>query len=310
MCFPAAVISARELTKDYGDKRAVDSLTFDVRPGIVTGFLGPNGAGKSTTMRLVLGLDRPTAGNVIVNGKPYARHAAPLHEVGALLEARSIHTGRSARNHLRALAQTHGISRRRVEELIDLVGLHDVARKRAGKFSLGMGQRLGIATALLGDPQTVMLDEPVNGLDPEGIQWIRGLLRGLASDGRTVFVSSHLMSEMSMTADHLIVIGKGRLIADRSVQEFVAAASKDLVRVRTPDLVALQQVVARLGGSAEADGDGVFEVSGVGAEEIGRAAAAQGIVLFELTPHQASLEEAFMEITRGELEYGHEEAVA
>jgi len=304
------MISARELTKDYGDKRAVDSLTFDVRPGIVTGFLGPNGAGKSTTMRLVLGLDRPTAGNVIVNGKPYARHAAPLHEVGALLEARSIHTGRSARNHLRALAQTHGISRRRVEELIDLVGLHYVARKRAGKFSLGMGQRLGIATALLGDPQTVMLDEPVNGLDPEGIQWIRGLLRGLASEGRTVFVSSHLMSEMSMTADHLIVIGKGRLIADRSVQEFVAAASKDLVRVRTPDLVALQQVVARLGGSAEPDGDGVFEVTGVGAEEIGRAAAAQGIVLFELTPHQASLEEAFMEITRGELEYGHEEAVA
>ena len=304
------MISARELTKDYGDKRAVDSLTFDVRPGIVTGFLGPNGAGKSTTMRLVLGLDRPTAGNVIVNGKPYARHAAPLHEVGALLEARSIHTGRSARNHLRALAQTHGISRRRVEELIDLVGLHDVARKRAGKFSLGMGQRLGIATALLGDPQTVMLDEPVNGLDPEGIQWIRGLLRGLASDGRTVFVSSHLMSEMSITADHLIVIGKGRLIADRSVQEFVAAASKDLVRVRTPDLAALQQVVARLGGSAEAYGDGVFEVTGVGTEEIGRAAAAQGIVLFELTPHQASLEEAFMEITRGELEYGHEEAVA
>jgi ABC-2 type transport system ATP-binding protein len=278
------MISARELTKDYGDKRAVDSLTFEVRPGIVTGFLGPNGAGKSTTMRLVLGLDRPTAGNVIVNGKPYARHAAPLHEVGALLEARSIHTGRSARNHLRALAQTHGISRRRVEELIDLVGLHDVARKRAGKFSLGMSQRLGIATALLGDPQTVMLDEPVNGLDPEGIQWIRGLLRGLASEGRTVFVSSHLMSEMSMTADHLIVIGKGRLIADRSVQEFVAAASKDLVRVRTPDVAALQQVV--------------------------RAAAAQGIVLFELTPHQASLEEAFMEITRGELEYGHEEAVA
>ncbi|HEV8105710.1 MAG TPA: ATP-binding cassette domain-containing protein [Gaiellaceae bacterium] len=304
------MISARELTKDYGDKRAVDSLTFEVRPGIVTGFLGPNGAGKSTTMRLVLGLDRPTAGNVIVNGKPYARHAAPLHEVGALLEARSIHTGRSARNHLRALAQTHGISRRRVEELIDLVGLHDVARKRAGKFSLGMSQRLGIATALLGDPQTVMLDEPVNGLDPEGIQWIRGLLRGLASEGRTVFVSSHLMSEMSMTADHLIVIGKGRLIADRSVQEFVAAASKDLVRVRTPDVAALQQVVARLGGSAEPDGDGVFEVIGVGAEEIGRAAAAQGIVLFELTPHQASLEEAFMEITRGELEYGHEEAVA
>jgi ABC-2 type transport system ATP-binding protein len=304
------VIAARELTKDYGDKRAVDALTFDVRPGIVTGFLGPNGAGKSTTMRLVLGLDRPTAGSVTVNGRPYAQHAAPLHEVGALLEARSIHTGRSARNHLRALAQTHGISRARVEELIDLVGLHDVARKRAGKFSLGMGQRLGIATALLGDPQTVMLDEPVNGLDPEGIQWIRGLLRGLAAEGRTVFVSSHLMSEMSLTADHLIVIGKGRLIADTSVQSFVAAASKDLVRVRTPDPVALQRVVERLGGAAEADGDDAFEVSGVAAEEIGRAAAAERLVLFELTPHQASLEEAFMEITRGELEYGHEEVVA
>jgi ABC-2 type transport system ATP-binding protein len=261
-------------------------------------------------MRLILGLDAPTSGTVTINGARYRDFAAPLHEVGALLEARSVHTGRSAYNHLLALAQTHGIPKKRVLELIDLVGLHDVARKRAGKFSLGMGQRLGIATALLGDPQTVMLDEPVNGLDPEGIQWIRGLLRGLATEGRTVFVSSHLMSEMSITADHLIVIGKGRLIADRSVQEFVAAASKDLVRVRTPDLAALQQVVARLGGSAEAYGDGVFEVTGVGTEEIGRAAAAQGIVLFELTPHQASLEEAFMEITRGELEYGHEEAVA
>jgi ABC-2 type transport system ATP-binding protein len=304
------VISARELTKDYGDKRAVDALTFEVRPGVVTGFLGPNGAGKSTTMRLVLGLDRPTAGHVTVNGKPYAEHKAPLHEVGALLEARSIHTGRSARNHLRALAQTHGISRRRVEELIDLVGLHDVGRKRAGKFSLGMGQRLGIATALLGDPQTVMLDEPVNGLDPEGIQWIRGLLRGLASDGRTVFVSSHLMSEMSMTAEHLIVIGRGRLIADTSVQEFVAAASKNLVRVRTPDSAALQEAVARLGGTAEEQPDGAFEIAGLSAEALGDAAAARGFALHELTPHQASLEEAFMEITRGELEYGHEEALA
>jgi ABC-2 type transport system ATP-binding protein len=304
------VISAHRLTKDYGDKRAVDGLTFEVRPGVVTGFLGPNGSGKSTTMRLVLGLDRPTAGHVTVNGKPYAEHDAPLREVGALLEARSIHTGRSARNHLRALAQTHGISKRRVEELIDLVGLHDVAGKRAGKFSLGMGQRLGIATALLGDPATVMLDEPVNGLDPEGIQWIRALLRGLAAEGRTVFVSSHLMSEMSLTAEHLIVIGRGRMIADTSVSDFVAAASKDLVRVRTPDGTALQQAVVRLGGTVRHEPDGAFEVSGVGAEEIGRAAAATGIVLFELTPHQASLEEAFMEITRGELEYGHAEAVA
>jgi ABC-2 type transport system ATP-binding protein len=304
------VIAAHLLTKDYGDKRAVDGLTFEVQPGIVTGFLGPNGSGKSTTMRLVLGLDRPTAGEVTVNGKPYAEHDAPLREVGALLEARSVHTGRSARNHLRALAQTHGIARARVQELIDLVGLHDVAGKRAGKFSLGMGQRLGIATALLGDPATVMLDEPVNGLDPEGIQWIRALLRGLAAEGRTVFVSSHLMSEMSMTADHLIVIGRGRLIADTSVRAFVAAASKDLVRVRTPDASALLEAIARLDGSVRVEPDGTFEVAGVGAEEIGRAAAAQGIVLFELTPHEASLEEAFMEITRGELEYSHEEVVA
>ncbi|HET7137348.1 MAG TPA: ATP-binding cassette domain-containing protein [Gaiellaceae bacterium] len=304
------MIAAHLLTKDYGDKRAVDGLTFEVQPGIVTGFLGPNGSGKSTTMRLVLGLDRPTAGEVTVNGKPYAEHDAPLREVGALLEARSVHTGRSARNHLRALAQTHGIARARVQELIDLVGLHDVAGKRAGKFSLGMGQRLGIATALLGDPATVMLDEPVNGLDPEGIQWIRALLRGLAAEGRTVFVSSHLMSEMSMTADHLIVIGRGRLIADTSVRAFVAAASKDLVRVRTPDASALLEAIARLDGSVRVEPDGTFEVAGVGAEEIGRAAAAQGIVLFELTPHEASLEEAFMEITRGELEYSHEEVVA
>jgi ABC-2 type transport system ATP-binding protein len=304
------VIAAHLLTKDYGDKRAVDGLTFEVQPGIVTGVLGPNGSGKSTTMRLVLGLDRPTAGEVTVNGKPYAEHDAPLREVGALLEARSVHTGRSARNHLRALAQTHGIARARVQELIDLVGLHDVAGKRAGKFSLGMGQRLGIATALLGDPATVMLDEPVNGLDPEGIQWIRALLRGLAAEGRTVFVSSHLMSEMSMTADHLIVIGRGRLIADTSVRAFVAAASKDLVRVRTPDASALLEAIARLDGSVRVEPDGTFEVAGVGAEEIGRAAAAQGIVLFELTPHEASLEEAFMEITRGELEYSHEEVVA
>src|SRR6202171_6421599 len=200
------MIQAERLTKDYGEKRAVNGISFEVRPGLVTGFLGPNGSGKSTTMRLILGLDAPTVGTVTVNGKLYRDHPAPLHEVGALLEARSVHTGRSAYNHLLALAQTHGIPRSRVEELIDMVGLHDVAKKRAGKFSLGMGQRLGIATALLGDPQTVMLDEPVNGLDPEGIRWVRNLLQGLAAEGRTVFVSSHLMSEMEETADHLIVI--------------------------------------------------------------------------------------------------------
>jgi ABC-2 type transport system ATP-binding protein len=304
------VIEARSLTKDYGDKRAVDDLSFDVRPGIVTGFLGPNGSGKSTTMRLILGLDRPTRGSVVVNGKPYREHAAPLREVGALLEARSIHTGRSARNHLRALAQTHGISRRRVDELIELVGLREVEKKRAGKFSLGMGQRLGIATALLGDPATVMLDEPVNGLDPEGIQWIRTMLRGLAAEGRTVFVSSHLMSEMAMTADHLIVIGRGRLIADTSVADFVARASKDLVRVRTPTPEKLSAAVAALGATVAATDDGYLEVSGLKVEAVGEAAAAASIVLHELAPHQASLEEAFMDITRGELEFGHAEAEA
>ena len=304
------MISAHGLTKDFGDKRAVDGLTFEVKPGIVTGFLGPNGAGKSTTMRLVLGLDRPTAGTVTVNGKPYAEHTAPLREVGALLEARSVHTGRSARNHLKALAQTHGIPGRRVEELIDLVGLHDVAKKRAGKFSLVMGQRLGIAAALLGNPHTLMLDEPVNGLDPEGIQWIRGLLRGLAAEGRTIFVSSHLMSEMSMTADHLIVIGRGRLIADTGVAEFIASASKKLLRVRAPDAAGLRGLVDRLGGAAEGQEDGSFEVSGVTAADLGDAAASAGISLHELTPHTASLEEAFMELTRGELEFGHEQEAA
>src|SRR5881394_1373281 len=227
------VIEAQGLTKDYGDKRAVDGLSFTVRPGVVTGFLGPNGSGKSTTMRLILGLDRPTAGDVTVNGKHYRDHLAPVHEVGALLEARSVHTGRSAYNHLLALAQTHGIPRRRIDELIDLVGLHDVAKKRAGKFSLGMGQRLGIASALLGDPSTVMLDEPVNGLDPEGIRWMRNLLKDLAAEGRTVFVSSHLMSEMALRADHLIVIGRGRKIAGMSTEEFIGQASGAVVLVRT-----------------------------------------------------------------------------
>jgi ABC-type multidrug transport system, ATPase component len=297
------VIEAEHLTKDYGDKRAVDDLSFTIKPGIVTGFLGPNGSGKSTTMRLILGLDRPNAGHVTVNGKLYRDHRAPLHEVGALLEASSVHTGRSAFNHLLALAQTHGISRRRVNELIDLVGLHDVARKRAGKFSLGMGQRLGIATALLGDPHTVMLDEPVNGLDPEGIHWIRTLLKRLASEGRTVFVSSHLMSEMALTADHLIVIGRGRLIADTSVDDFVAGASKQLVHVRSPQADDLRQALGAPGVDVTALEPGLLEVRGLTAEQIGEKAAANQIVLHELTPHQASLEEAFMDLTREEIEF-------
>jgi ABC-2 type transport system ATP-binding protein len=297
------VISARLLTKDYGDKRAVDGLTFEVKPGVVTGFLGPNGSGKSTTMRLVLGLDRPTAGHVTVNGKPYAEHDAPLREVGALLEARSIHTGRSARNHLRAMAQTHGVSKRRVEELIDLVGLHDVAGKRAGKFSLGMGQRLGIATALIGDPSTVMLDEPVNGLDPEGIQWIRSLLRGLAAEGRTVFVSSHLMSEMALTADHLIVVGRGRVIADTTTAEFLQQASGNVVLVRSPQADELRARVVGADITVVALEPGLIEVHGLTAQQIGETAAEHGIVLHELTPQQASLEEAFMDLTRDDVEF-------
>jgi ABC-2 type transport system ATP-binding protein len=297
------VIEARGLTKDYGDKRAVDGLTFTVQPGIVTGFLGPNGSGKSTTMRLILGLDAPTAGDVTVNGRHYRDHDAPLHEVGALLEARSVHTGRSAYNHLLALAQTHGIPKRRVGDVIDLVGLHEVARKRSGQFSLGMGQRLGIAAALLGDPKTVMLDEPVNGLDPEGIHWIRNLLKGLAAEGRTVFVSSHLMSEMALTADHLIVIGRGKLIADTSVDDFVALASQKVVLVRSPELEELRTALAGPDVVFVEAERGALEVHGLTAEQVGDTAAAAGIALHELTPQQASLEEAFMNLTRDELEF-------
>jgi ABC-2 type transport system ATP-binding protein len=300
--YGGAMIEAHALTKDYGAKRAVDDLSFTVRPGIVTGFLGPNGSGKSTTMRLALGLDRPTAGTITVNGKPYREHPAPLHEVGALLESRSVHTGRSGYNHLLALAQTHGIPRRRVDELVELVGLREVARKRAGQFSLGMGQRLGIAAALLGDPQTFLLDEPVNGLDPEGIHWIRTLLKSLAAEGRTVFVSSHLMSEMSLTADHLIVIGRGRLIADLPVNEFVRRASKKLVRVRTPQAAGLRALLTGPDVVVAADGD-MLEVSGLTAAQVGETAAANGIVLHELAPQQASLEEAFMELTREDVEF-------
>jgi ABC-2 type transport system ATP-binding protein len=300
------VIEVHGLSKHYGDRVAVDDLTFTIKPGTVTGFLGPNGAGKSTTMRLILGLDRPTGGTATVNGKRYRDLAAPLHEVGALLEARAVHTGRSGYNHLLALAQTHGIPRSRVGEVIELVGLESVARKRVGGFSLGMGQRLGVAAALLGDPATVVLDEPANGLDPEGIRWIRNLLKGLAAEGRTVFLSSHLMSEMEQTADHLIVIGRGRLIADTDVASFVARASSGApVRVRSPQLPALADAVKSAGGSSESLEDGALQVFALTSEQIGEIAAAQQLVLHELTPMQVSLEDAFMDITKESVEYQH-----
>ena len=297
------MIEVTSVTKRYGDKAAVSDLSFKVEPGVVTGFLGPNGSGKSTMMRLILGLDAPDSGRTVVNGKRYRDHVAPLHEVGALLEARSVHTGRSAYNHLLAMAQTHGIGRGRVNELIDLVGLREVARKRVGGFSLGMGQRLGIASALLGDPHTVMLDEPVNGLDPEGIQWVRKLLRQLAREGRTVFVSSHLMSEMALTAEHLIVIGRGRLIADMSVDEFVQGASKHSVRVRSPQLDRLIDLVVGLDVSVDPVDASVVEIQGLSSEQVGTTAAENGIVLYELTSQTASLEEAFMELTHDSLEF-------
>jgi ABC-2 type transport system ATP-binding protein len=298
------MIDAHRMTKRYGEKVAVDDLSFVVRPGIVTGFLGPNGAGKSTTMRLILGLDAPTSGHVTVNGKAYRDHPAPLFEVGAMLEARAIHTGRSAYNHLLAMAQTHGIGRGRVDEVIELVGLGEVARKRVGTFSLGMGQRLGIASALLGDPETLILDEPANGLDPEGIRWIRTLMRDLAAEGRTIFVSSHLMSEMSLMADQLIVVGRGRLIADTSVAEFIAQASSNVVRVRTPDPSGLSSALAGEGVTIVSGKEqGVLEVQGLTSDQIGDVAAARGIALHELTPEQASLEEAFMRMTHDSVEY-------
>ncbi len=302
------MINARGLVKNYGDKVAVDDLSFDVNPGIVTGFLGPNGAGKSTTMRMIIGLDAPDRGTVTVNGRPYAEHRAPLHEVGALLEAKAVHNGRSARNHLLVLAATCGISDRRVDELIDLVGLADVASKRVGGFSLGMGQRLGIAAALLGDPATLILDEPVNGLDPEGVLWIRHLLRSLAREGRTIFVSSHLMSEMALTADHLIVIGRGRLIADVSVADFTKHASSDLVYVRTPEAERLRNLLVGPTVHVTAVSPGRLEVIGLTSDEIGDLAAANMIPLHELIPHQASLEDAFMSLTHDAVEYQTSEA--
>jgi ABC-2 type transport system ATP-binding protein len=297
------MIEAQGLTKRYGDRLAVDHLSFTVRPGQVTGFLGPNGAGKSTTMRMILGLDAPTSGTVTVNGKRYQNLDNPIREVGALLDAKAVHGGRTARNHLLCLAQTNNLPASRIPEVLELVGLTQVANKRIGAFSLGMSQRLGIAATLLGDPQVLMFDEPVNGLDPEGILWIRNLMRALAAAGRTVFVSSHLMSEMQNTADHLIVIGQGRLIADCTTEEFIERNSELAIRVRTPELDRLAGLVSGQGGRSTRDGDDALVVTGIDQPRLGDLAFDNGIRLHELAPMQASLEQAFMELTRDSVEF-------
>ena len=303
MAHDGPVIEARNLTKHYGGTVAVDDLSFDVAPGKVTGFLGPNGAGKTTTMRMILGLDRPNSGSVTINGRSYRDLPAPLREVGALLDAKAMHGGRKAYNHLLLLAQSNGIPGRRVDEVLRIVGLEGVAGRRAGGFSLGMGQRLGIAAALLGDPGILMFDEPVNGLDPEGIAWVRQLMRALAAEGRTVFVSSHLMSEMALTADHLIVIGRGKLIRDESVNQFVESSSRHSVRVRSPQLDRLDGLLRQAGATSAKAEDGALDVHGLDAAAIGELAASNGLVLHELTPKRASLEEAFMELTRDSVEF-------
>ena len=297
------MIEARGLTKRYGETVAVDNLSFTVEPGKITGFLGPNGAGKTTTMRLILGLDRPSAGSVTVNGKPFGQAAYPMREVGALLDAKAVHGGRSAYSHLLCLAETNNLPRRRVNEVLALVGLDEVARKRSKGFSLGMGQRLGIAAALLGNPAILMFDEPVNGLDPEGILWIRNLMKALAAEGRTIFVSSHLMSEMENTADHLLVIGRGRLIADCPVAEFIAANSRQSVRVRIPQPSALAAAVSTAGGTVREDGNGLMTVQGLDVRQVGDLAFDSGVRLHELAPAQASLEQAFMEMTANSVQF-------
>lgn len=303
------MIEVENLSKRYGEMLAVDGLDFVVQPGIVTGFLGPNGAGKSTTMRMIAGLDEPTAGRIRVSGQDYRAASAPMAELGLLLEARAVHTGRSARNHLLALAQTNGVSRRRVDELIDMVGLREVAGKRVGGFSLGMGQRLGIASALLGDPQVVVLDEPVNGLDPEGVLWIRNLLKGLAAEGRTVFVSSHLMSEMALTATRLVVVGRGRLIADTTVEEFVSRAGGSAVTVRTPEAAQLRDLLLGPDVTVTSEQSGVLHVQGLTAEQIGTAAWQAHLPVYELTAQQASLEEAFMQLTDDSVDFRSHDAM-
>jgi ABC-2 type transport system ATP-binding protein len=306
------MIQATALTKRYGPRLAVDQAEFTVSPGKVTGFLGPNGAGKSTTMRMILGLDRPSSGSVTVNGVPYERLAAPLREVGALLDAKAVHGGRTAYNHLLVLAKANGLPRSRVDAVIDLVGLRSVAKKRSGGFSLGMGQRLGIAGALLGDPGVVMFDEPVNGLDPEGILWIRNLMKALAAEGRTVFVSSHLMSEMALTADHLVVIGLGRILADQPMSEFIEKNSVSYVRVRSPRMPELAARLTQRGWQVEQQPDSSVHVYGTKPEEIGELAGAEGLWLHELTLVHSSLEEAFMRLTANAVEYhaGTEPAAA
>ncbi len=297
------MIQAEHLTKRYGTTTAVDDVSFTIRPGLVTGFLGPNGAGKSTTMRMIVGLDHPTSGRVTVNGRRYAEHRAPLHEVGALLEATAVHPGRSAYDHLLAMGAAQGIGAARVREVITLAGLEPVAHKRVGGFSLGMGQRLGIAAALLGDPHTVMLDEPVNGLDPEGVMWVRNLVRHLASEGRTVFLSSHLMSEMAQTADHVIVLGRGKVIADSPIQELIDRASQGAVSVRSPQADRLADLLQRSGATVRSAEAGVLEVVGRTSEEIGAVAGGAGIVLHQLTTIQSSLEDAYLQLTADSVEF-------
>ncbi|KJY39450.1 ABC transporter ATP-binding protein [Streptomyces sp. NRRL S-495] len=297
------MIKVEGLTKEYGGARVVDGLDFEVAPGVVTGFLGPNGAGKSTTMRLILGLDRPTAGRALVDGRPYAELDRPLRRVGALLDAQALHGGRTARGHLRWLAASNGLPDRRVDEVLDRVGLTGAAERRIRGFSLGMRQRLGVAGALLGDPPVLMLDEPVNGLDPEGIRWIRTLLRGLAAEGRAVLVSSHLMTEMALTADHLVVIGRGRLLADAATSDFIDRHGRTRVRVRAVDPVRLAALMLRSGLDAQPAADGAWEVTGTAAESIAALAAADGVVLYEIAVQQDSLEEAFMRMTADSVEY-------
>ncbi|UPL14197.1 ABC transporter ATP-binding protein [Microbacterium galbinum] len=297
------MITAEGLTKRFGDKTAVDDVSFTIKPGAVTGFLGPNGAGKSTTMRMIVGLDRPTSGLTTVGGREYRKLGAPLTEVGVLLDAKAVHTGRTARNHLRAMAATHGIPASRVDEVIDLAGIGSVARKRAGKFSLGMGQRLGIASALLGDPHTLILDEPVNGLDPEGVRWVRQFVRHAASEGRTVLLSSHLMSEMAQTADHVIVMGRGKVLADAPLEDLVRAWTTNRVRVRTPHGAALAQLVAGPDVEIVSTAPDLFDITGLPASRIGDLAAERGVALHELTPTTGSLEDAYLALTGEAVEY-------
>jgi ABC-2 type transport system ATP-binding protein len=303
------MIEVQALSKRYGDQLAVDGLSFTVQPGHVTGFLGPNGAGKSTTMRMIVGLDHPTAGTATVDGRRYRDHPAPLREVGALLEAKSVHKGRSARNHLLALAQTHGIPTTRVDEVLAMVGLEGVGRRRVGGFSLGMAQRLGVAAALLGDPATVVFDEPVNGLDPDGVLWVRTLLKRLAADGRTVLVSSHLMSEMAVTADHLVIIGRGRLLADTTMDELIGRVAVGSVLVRSPHATDLRDLLVGQGATVTGAEPGVLQVAGLTAEQIADLAVERRMALHELAPQRASLEQAYMGLTRGAVEYRDDERI-